>query len=202
MIQVVYVSRARDGLSSADLLDILMISRRNNPANGITGMLLFGNGNFLQVLEGEESTVDALLDKLARDPRHAQIQVLSRRAIDHRQYSNWGMGFERLSPQALDERKSLAGFSLRDFDAGYLASHDDTVEQLLEPHRAPHWDPLLRELDARDRLIAELQQQLADTRGRLQLANLVLESVVEAKRGERFDGRHLALCESALGSLR
>ena len=66
-------------------------------AGGVTGMLFYGNGTFLQVIEGEATTVDELVGKIARDPRHEDIRILSRKAIEHREHPDWSMGFEQVT---------------------------------------------------------------------------------------------------------
>ena len=63
MIQVAYVSRAVQPMSSEDLLRLLQQCRANNSELGITGMLVYGNGTFLQVLEGEVGAVDKLVEE-------------------------------------------------------------------------------------------------------------------------------------------
>lgn len=202
MIRVTYLSREAGPLSSDALLELLNQCHRNNTKHGITGMLLLGNGTFLQTLEGEGDAVDTLLDKIARDPRHADMKVLRRDAIDARQFSGWSMGFERVTDQTLAEIPGLRNVGLRDFNAEYLSSHSELVESLLDRYRAPHWDPLIRELDARDKLIKDLRDELARARLTTQMAALVLESVIEAARHGRLDGAHLDLCRSTLSSLR
>jgi hypothetical protein len=76
------------------------------------------------------------------------------------------------------------------------------VETLLERHRAPHWDPLIRELDARDKLIAQLRGEIANEHMRSEMAALVLETVIEAAQNGRLDEAHVEICRSTLRSLR
>ncbi len=98
MDQLIYRSRAVNGLSSAETFKIIEISARNNPARDITGFLIFGRGEFLQLIEGPDQALDQLLSDLAVDPRHTGIEVLARRPILARSFPNWRM--QRLS---LDE---------------------------------------------------------------------------------------------------
>jgi hypothetical protein len=76
------------------------------------------------------------------------------------------------------------------------------IEKLLERHRAPHWDPLLRELDARESLIADLRSELSRSRNDNQMAALVLETVIEAAKHGRLDEAHLDICRTVLRGLR
>lgn len=202
MIRVTYISREAAPMSADAIVGLLGQCHRNNNANGLTGMLLFGNGTFLQTIEGETDAVDRLLARIERDPRHTDMKILRRDTITTRQFSAWNMGFERVTEKTLAEIPGLRNLGLRDFNAEYLSSHGDLVESLLERYRGPHWDPLIRELDARDKLIKDLRIELARARIDREMASLVLESVVEAAQQGRLDAAHLDLCRSTLGSLR
>ena len=202
MIRVTYLSQEALPLSSDSVLGLLTQCHRNNTDRGLTGMLLFGNGTFLQTLEGEAEVVDGLMEKISRDPRHTGMKVLRREAITERLYSQWSMGFERVTEKTLAEIPSLRNIGLRNFNPEYLSSHGEVIDTLLERHRAPHWDPLVRELDARDRLVADLRRGLQEARSRSEVAALVLESVVDAASERPLTAEHLRLCESALAALR
>lgn len=90
--QTVYTSRCTpEGLSGRAITDILSISHHLNPGWGVTGGLAVSDGRFLQVLEGPATAVDALLLRLYRDPRHADLTVLSTRSIATRRFSDWTM---------------------------------------------------------------------------------------------------------------
>jgi hypothetical protein len=67
---IAYNSRASPQMSETDLLELLDNSDNSNNDLGIKGILLFNEGNFLQVLEGEERVVNNLYEKIARDDRH------------------------------------------------------------------------------------------------------------------------------------
>lgn len=87
--QVVYLSRDRMRLEDID--EIVTASARRNAWHGITGVLLFSGGQFLQVLEGPPDVVEALVGRIAVDPRHTDFEVLLRRPVSGRQFANWGM---------------------------------------------------------------------------------------------------------------
>jgi hypothetical protein len=202
MIRVTYISQASEPLSADGLLGLLNQCHRNNTAKGLTGMLLFGNGTFLQSIEGEATVVDPLIERISKDPRHRDIKIVRRDEITERQYSDWSMGFERVTESTLAAIPSLRNFGLPNFNADYLSTHDEVVETLLDRHRAPHWDPLIRELDARDKLIKELRAELTGARNHVEMAALVLETVIEVAKDGRLDDAHLDICRSTLSSLR
>ena len=78
MIRMVYISSAVRLMTDAELVSLLRQCRANNEKAGITGMLLYKGGNFMQALEGPEEDVDRLQRRIETDPRHTGIITLSR----------------------------------------------------------------------------------------------------------------------------
>jgi len=94
---LIYISTATVPFSKKDLLELLAKARQNNPARDITGMLLYKNGSFQQILEGPKERVRSLFAKIKSDPRHmGVIEVLSGEE-DERQFPDWSMGFYDLN---------------------------------------------------------------------------------------------------------
>lgn len=122
-------------MSTGELQTLLQECRENNARMGITGMLLYGNQTFVQVLEGEEPTVNALLETIKRDPRHTNVQLLQRKTIERREYSDWSMGFKRVSGEDLENLEGLNNFFEKDFNPSYLASHAPVVDLLMNNFR-------------------------------------------------------------------
>jgi hypothetical protein len=91
--QLIYSSAAVKDLNAIELSRLLLVARRTNPSLGVTGMLLYHEGSFLQVLEGPEGNVEMLFERIGRDPRHCRVMVLLRRSIDAQQFQDWSMGF-------------------------------------------------------------------------------------------------------------
>ena len=202
MIQISYLSKASSPMSAEQLVSLLQQCHCNNTARDVTGMLFYGNGTFLQVIEGEATTVDELVGRIARDPRHEDIRILSRKPIERREHSDWSMGFEQVTTESLRDVAGLRDFSESDFTPDVLAARKDVVETLMDRFRAPHWDPLVRELDAKDKVLEHLRTALARQRGRASFATLIIESLAEAGRKAPLGEEHQRLCESALKSLR
>lgn len=111
METLLYISRARDGLTNDDVARILEASRRNNPKMDITGLLLHGNGTFLQVLQGPEAAVELTYQRIVRDPRHYDVTVIDRTDLVERFHPDWSMG-SRAFPDAGDA-VALCGDALR-----------------------------------------------------------------------------------------
>ena len=108
IFSLVYLSAATVPFSKQDLVTLLEKSRENNTGLGITGMLLFKDGNFLQVLEGDEEKVRNLYQKIGRDPRHRECAVLFHGSSTQRDFPDWSMGFHDLGSRDV---LSIPGFS-------------------------------------------------------------------------------------------
>jgi hypothetical protein len=202
MIQVSYVSRVSEPISAEQLLALLMQCRRNNTAQGVTGMLLFGNGTFLQAIEGEEGVIDALLEKIWADPRHTDIRLLTRRAITAREYADWSMAFERISDEGTWKVEGLKHFAASDFNYDYLVGHEPVVTALMDRYREPHFDELIGEINAKDKVIEHLKTALAQVRDRAQVTRLALESLTQAARKGECTDALLEMCETTIASVR
>lgn len=90
-IRLLYASDAQAGLSYRDVLTIMEKAARANTTRGITGLLCYGFGQFLQVLEGERAMVNELYHHIVRDPRHAACQLLLVEDIAQRDFPEWSM---------------------------------------------------------------------------------------------------------------
>ena len=90
LIRTIYVSRSNSPMP-LEIKDILFASRRNNPVLGIGGAMCFLDGVYLQFLEGEATAVDALHQKIEKDPRHTEVKMLVHEPIAQRGYPNWSM---------------------------------------------------------------------------------------------------------------
>lgn len=99
MIQLAYLSSTPVLLSADDIGQILLSSRSNNAKLGVTGLLVYRDGNVLQFLEGERDAVQALFEKICRDPRHRGVIILYEREVERRDFPEWTMGFSDLAAE-------------------------------------------------------------------------------------------------------
>jgi hypothetical protein len=105
LFRLSYFSMVMDGPSAADLEEIIAISVRNNEAVGITGMLVFRDGFFAQLLEGPRAEVCATYNRVARDARHCEVTVVEAGPVDRRLFPTCWMALA--GPAALDDRQLL-----------------------------------------------------------------------------------------------
>ena len=91
LVRLLYASRVLDKRPEA-IDAILAQSRQYNPTCGITGILCYGGGIFLQAIEGGRMAVNELYGHIQRDPRHTEVALLLYEEITERRFSGWTMG--------------------------------------------------------------------------------------------------------------
>ncbi len=123
MLQLVYISSVSPAGPAADVAQILETSRRNNRRDGITGLLYADGTRFLQALEGSPDRVEAAFARIRTDPRHRAIVVLSRRAIDAREFGAWDMA-QRTPGTADDGFMARIAMMVRDVSPNVRATFE------------------------------------------------------------------------------
>ena len=121
MYHLVYTSHATAPFSQADLLHLLVQSRTHNAEKSITGMLLYLEGKFIQVLEGRKNEVTKRYDKIRNDQRHKRVTTVVEGNSPSRVFVNWSMGFKTLSNV---EFEKVTGF--KDIDVYF--EHGEKIE--------------------------------------------------------------------------
>ncbi len=107
---VIYVSIANEPFSGADLVELLNVSRRNNELSGITGMLLYKERRFPQILEGDEHAVRQTYERILRDLRHRDAVTLLEGERSEREFEEWSMAFKHLDDGAVRARPGFSSF--------------------------------------------------------------------------------------------
>ncbi len=105
--KLIYISSAATPLSESELTKILQKSRENNAPRNITGLLLYSDGNIIQLLEGEKNEVEELYKIIERDDRHGGVIRLLAEYDETRDFPDWSMGFKRLARDGAE----IEGFS-------------------------------------------------------------------------------------------
>lgn len=99
MYYLVYTSEARRSMSEKDLEQLLIQSQRNNTKYGVTGLLLYSDMKFIQVIEGEKQDILNLYDNIKLDIRHNNVSVLVQGNIKKRRYPEWSMYYKTMMPE-------------------------------------------------------------------------------------------------------
>jgi len=123
--QIIYSSQASAAMSVEDLEKILLDARSGNEARGVTGVLVYVDGVFLQILEGTQDTLMDLMRNITRDSRHSSVKVIHEAAVDRPMFGSWRMAFLSAAPEQVAVWASLEG----------TASIEDILQGI---HRTPH----------------------------------------------------------------
>ena len=107
MKYLVYISSATQLPNQSELLDILAVSRENNKHNNLTGMLLYGEGSFMQLLEGDADELHKTFKAIEADIRHKNVMIMTEGDIENRIFPDWSMGFKSVNTQ---EMKQLSAY--------------------------------------------------------------------------------------------
>lgn len=132
LLRMVYVSKSTTPINDVDrgvhkdVGRILMQSRKNNPKHQIGGVLYFSNNYFFQCLEGEQEAVNSLFQKITEDARHTNVQTISVKRINKRQFANWSMKYVALRDNVtqLLQQHGMSKFEPYKFD-------DDMIDKML-----------------------------------------------------------------------
>ncbi|SEA30701.1 BLUF domain-containing protein [Rubrimonas cliftonensis] len=92
LLRLTYASRAVEWLSRDDLRAIADSAQKRNRAMGLTGLLLYVDGDFLQILEGAGGAVEQLFEMIENDPRNRWVTRLSTERVLRRAFADWSMG--------------------------------------------------------------------------------------------------------------
>ncbi len=121
MFYLIYVSSSADPMTTDDLLFLSQESRDKNRERGITGLLLYKDGSFMQMLEGDKQAVLGLYEKIVEDQRHTGILTIMSGEIEERNFDQWSMGFCNLDdPASLRRYRDYVSENLvlRSFESG------------------------------------------------------------------------------------
>lgn len=132
LISLVYVSVAAQPMSDDQLQEILRESRDNNEPRSITGMLLYRDGFFIQALEGDEDAVIPLFESIRTDARHRNVLMVYKNRIESRTFSNWSMGFNKISDTQVEDLPGFTDFLTNPSDMSFFTDHPDRATGLLE----------------------------------------------------------------------
>ena len=125
--RMIYTSEATYQLSSEELKGILSTSRSNNESNQITGSLVYVDGIFLQILEGDKEAVQSLAQKIQADTRHRSFKIIYEAGSKGRLFGSWSMACIRPSAREMSEWTKLQGTSKIDEIVASLEARPDII---------------------------------------------------------------------------
>jgi hypothetical protein len=138
LVHIIYCSSATKLYFKPSELEALLTKcRLNNASLGITGILLFNEGSFFQVLEGEKNEVESLFEKISKDKRHNKTTKIIMEPIKERSFANWSMGYPELSTEELANIPGLNDF----FTSGdsFLDIGEGRAKTLISAFKEGRW---------------------------------------------------------------
>ncbi len=125
---LIYTSIATQKMPDEELKAILAKARPHNCQLQITGMLLYQDPFFMQILEGEEDIIQQQFERIAKDSRHHKVSIIYKKSIDERNFSDWTMGFNKIDNPAINYTVSLKEI----YDKGSFTDQSKFVLKLME----------------------------------------------------------------------
>jgi len=132
MHHIIYMSRGVRPMSEDALRELLQKARTDNERQSITGALVYGDGQFMQIIEGDESVLAVLYAKLLQDPRHINVVKLADKQIAQRSFQDWSMGFQVISAEAFSELAGYVEPEKMDLQAPSLSAADALLLQMMK----------------------------------------------------------------------
>ncbi len=129
---LVYTSISNQKMTNDDLKALLNTSRRKNADLNITGLLLYLDPFFIQILEGKEDVVNNLFDSFSRDARHSDISLIYKKEIEERNFPNWTMGFNRISKEEIETLECFNDFLQQNQKPKFLKESSKEIEKFLD----------------------------------------------------------------------
>ena len=107
--QIIYSSESSTPMQLEELEDLLEDARSNNSRKGITGALVYVDGVFLQILEGEMNSVLELMERISNDIRHETVTILKAGEIPFAAFTDWKMAYVSATPEQVAKWVGLTG---------------------------------------------------------------------------------------------
>lgn len=131
LCHLVYVSVAQEPMRGKELQEILQQARERNERNRITGMLLFKNRRFMQLLEGDEENVMKIFRSIEKDERHRNVELLWLQYVQFRDFPDWTMGFRNVDEMDVSTLPGYTPFLDQDFCYENFFENSTEVHQML-----------------------------------------------------------------------
>lgn len=137
LVHCIYCSVSTKPVSQADLATLLAECRKKNSEAGLTGMLLYSDRTFFQVLEGDRPIVEALLERLTLDKRHERVTKIVLEPIEERSFAQWTMGYAKITKQELADIPGLNDFFAQ--GQSYMELGEGRAKALLSAFKGGAW---------------------------------------------------------------
>ncbi len=137
LVHCIYCSASTKVVKPTDLATLLAECREKNSKAGLTGMLLYSERTFFQVLERDRPVVEALLEKLTLDKRHARVTKILLEPIEQRSFAQWSMGYSKITKKELADIPGLNDFFAQ--GRSYMELGEGRAKALLSAFKEGAW---------------------------------------------------------------
>jgi len=138
LVHCIYCSAtSMRAFSPSELEELLEKSRLNNARSNITGILLYKDGSFFQILEGDKAVVETLFEIISKDKRHNQTIKIIMEPIEERSFAEWTMGYPKLTAKELAKIPGLNDFYAH--ENSYLELGEGRAKTLLAAFKEGRW---------------------------------------------------------------
>jgi Sensors of blue-light using FAD len=134
MHHLIYLSTPTQPLTDAELRELLTRARAKNAELNVTGLLFYGPGHFLQLLEGDAVTLAALYEQIGTDARHHSLVKLADKPVAGRSFLDWAMAFRPLDPALFDYVHGFRTLEEVDLTVTGLSRADIMLLDMLRAH--------------------------------------------------------------------
>jgi Sensors of blue-light using FAD len=128
--QLVYVSNRKQNCTEKEIDKILDSCKKNNPSLDITGILLYSETKFIQMVEGEAKVIMELYDKIKKDSRHSTPILISYGPIREKAFPNWHMGSKNISKNEVEFNTDITSEEKVVFN-NILSGKEDSDQKVL-----------------------------------------------------------------------
>ena len=132
LYELLYTSVSTRVMGTDDLVSLLEQARIKNARLGVTGLLVYHNREFMQLLEGEKNTVLSLWQTIRSDERHMSARSIYEGELDERGFVNWRMGFHELTDMNAQELDGFSNFLSKGFTSEVVANNPSVARRLME----------------------------------------------------------------------
>ena len=115
--QLVYVSNRKPNCTAEEIEKILDSCKKNNPPLNITGVLLYSETKFIQLVEGDAKVIMGLYDKIKKDNRHSNAMMISYNPITEKSFPSWHMAKRNITNTDLEFKTDISGDDKKTFAA-------------------------------------------------------------------------------------
>jgi hypothetical protein len=129
--QIIYSSQATNPMSTNSLEEILTDARVGNKKHNITGVLVYFDGVFVQILEGDKDAVCKLMVSIARDSRHHSVKIFYEAEVEKRAFESWNMAYLSPTAEEITNWAGLEGAVTIDDLLAHLHRDPDRVPRIL-----------------------------------------------------------------------